>query len=276
MFLMFLSYVRLDLSATLFLTISMSCGYLRQCCSEMLSNATVRFARSTQTRFGRLTNVEASDELKSSMSMIPPIPTALGSIEALAPVGSTSRRWFALWIDSFVLSLLSVPVFMSWNWREFMAGGNLELGWANIVTWVLGGLVFQAGFLKWKAATPGKWAMGLRVIPNESSQTVETAHLDWSQCLLRSLASYLNWVAGLVFVAPALLSDRRRTILDLIAGTRVVQSHPRSHPPKTRWVLGVLAILMSLASVVNQWTGARDSISVSSEGVTIRVPRNAR
>lgn len=262
----------------------MSCGYLRQCCGEVLSNATVRFARSFKTRFGRLTNADASDELDSSMSMIPQIPTAPGSLEphALlrtplpAPVGSTSRRWFALWIDSFVLSLLSVPVFMSWNWREFMAGGNLQLGWASIVTWALGGLVFQAGFLKWKAATPGKLAMGLRVIPNGSSQTLETAHLDWNQSLLRALASYLNWVAGLVFVAPALLNDRRRTVLDLIAGTRVVQSQSSAHPPKARWLLGVLAILMSIASVVNQWTGARDSISVTSEGVTIRVPRNSR
>ena len=221
------------------------------------------------------------------MSIIPQAPSALsptGSESSSpfqptlieAPVGSTTRRWFALWIDSFVLSLLSIPVFLTWNWREFVVGGALLLSWGILITWAMGGFLFQAVFLKWKAATPGKLALGLRVVPIDSRQTVQTAKLEWSHATLRSLAAYLNWIAGLVFVAPALLSPHRRTAIDLIAGTRVIQATPWAHPPRARWVLGSLAILFSLGSAINQWAASQQSFSVTREGIVIQVPRSGK
>lgn len=92
-------------------------------------------------------------------------------------------------------------------------------------------LVYHAGFLKWKAATPGKLLVGLRVRLRETP-----GPLSWSTVLRRWAGQ--NWYAALSFV-PVLGSllglyplvdvlwplwdDKRQALHDKVARTNVVR-----------------------------------------------------
>jgi uncharacterized RDD family membrane protein YckC len=92
-------------------------------------------------------------------------------------------------------------------------------------------LVYNAGFLKWKAATPGKLAIGLRVRLRETP-----GPLSWGTVLLRWAGQ--NWYAALSIV-PILGSvlglyplldmlwplwdDKKQALHDKVAKTNVVR-----------------------------------------------------
>jgi uncharacterized RDD family membrane protein YckC len=96
-------------------------------------------------------------------------------------------------------------------------------------------LAYHVVFLRWKAATPGKLAVGIRVVPVDQGRT--PGPLSWRTALVRSvlwllprLASYAPTTVLLFFVlrfadvALPLRHPKRQSIHDVLARTQVVRS----------------------------------------------------
>ena len=102
-------------------------------------------------------------------------------------------------------------------------------------------MLYLAGFWRWKAATPGKLACGLRIVPFDQGRSRE--RLPWRAILIRAaiwvLPAAQNWLLAAIWVLPAaqnwllalrlidalypLWHPRRLAIHDLAARTQVVK-----------------------------------------------------
>lgn len=171
-------------------------------------------------------------ELARTVAVVTPESTAL-EYEVAGP----GSRFAALLVDTacqlaMLLLLAGVALLPLALWR----GGSAVLRWTAQYVWPLavgaGWLVlwgYYLGFeLLWNGQTPGKRALGLRVI-RDGGYTVEFGS--------SALRNVLRWVDLLPVVAPYLLgavvmvSHRQgRRIGDLVAGTLVIRERP------TPWV----------------------------------------
>jgi uncharacterized RDD family membrane protein YckC len=147
------------------------------------------------------------------------------------------RRLMATYLDMLVFcglsALLVLPVSQSINWTALP--GNLDEivdtvtdpSWLSHASGVLGMWIalwwcyFVSGWGLF-GATPGKWAVGLRVVDHRGRYPI-----GFSRSLLR-LVAYM--VSSLTFGLGHLLivtrSDRR-ALHDMLAGTRVVHKNRR-------------------------------------------------
>ena len=112
----------------------------------------------------------------------------------------------------------------------------VELGLASLLL----GAIYTIGFWRWKQATPGKLALGLRIRRRESPD------LPWSAILLRygfylvvglvGLVPFVGYATGIVqildFLWP-LWDDKRQALHDKVAGTNVVVSRRKAEEPST-------------------------------------------
>ncbi len=103
------------------------------------------------------------------------------------------------------------------------AGDQLLLALATVTIT----FVYQALFLRWRGATPGKLLCGLRVVPVDQGRT--SGGLDWRRAVSRALiwaAPGLNTLLGLFQIVDVLFplwQPRRQAVHDLVAGTQVVR-----------------------------------------------------
>ncbi len=105
--------------------------------------------------------------------------------------------------------------------------------WTVILTALAVGLVYHAAFLRWRGATPGKLAVGLRVTPVDRGR--EPGALTWSSIVLRVLVCLVPGAIGivgpifrLVDVLFPLWQPKRQALHDLAAKTQVVKPVTRS------------------------------------------------
>ena len=82
-------------------------------------------------------------------------------------------------------------------------------------------------FLRWRGATPGKMAVGLRVVPVDEGRS--TAKLTWSAVTIRALFWTVPnlWpmliVVRVIDVLMPLWNPKRQALHDLVAKTQVVK-----------------------------------------------------
>lgn len=87
---------------------------------------------------------------------------------------------------------------------------------------------YIAGFLRWRGATPGKLAVGLRVVPVDEGRS--TAKLSWSAVTVRALiwtVPNLQALLIVVRVVDALMplwNPKRQALHDVVAKTQVVKT----------------------------------------------------
>lgn len=129
-------------------------------------------------------------------------------------------------------------------------------GWVplrNIIFYIITLIVCHVLFLKFKGASPGKWILGLKVVPYRP----ESRDLTWSQASVRVLSSMM---LGFLFSwAPyvlALMRFDRTHLVDWIAETRVVGLKKRPTQvviyPKLAVVVFLFFALMGLGQAQNQ------------------------
>jgi uncharacterized RDD family membrane protein YckC len=89
------------------------------------------------------------------------------------------------------------------------------------------GLVYHAGFLRWKSATPGKLICGLRVVPVDRG--LDPGPLAWNSIAIRTavwvlpgISSFLGLIT-LVDVLFPLWHPKRQALHDIAAKTQVVR-----------------------------------------------------
>ena len=190
-----------------------------------------------------------------------PMPAAAGGpVVATTPDGQVLSGWWrrvgAYLIDWLIIGLVSMLVGWRWMSQIFTAYGDLvreamraadkgqpvpsstslmsEVLVPILVVSLIAvavNFVYNVAFLKWKAATPGKLALGLRIRLRE-----RPGPLSWSTVLLRWLGQEWYRVVGLVPMVGGFLGlymlvddlwplwdDKKQALHDKVAKTNVVR-----------------------------------------------------
>lgn len=90
---------------------------------------------------------------------------------------------------------------------------------AGFLSFLACAAVYWAGVTKFDGATPGKKIMGLKVICSDGELKISWARLFWRETVGRIL-SLVTFGAGYLW---CLLRRDRRTLHDLVSGTRVIE-----------------------------------------------------
>jgi uncharacterized RDD family membrane protein YckC len=145
-----------------------------------------------------------------------------GTDLALASIG---RRFLALWLDGLIQGVLMIPlffllVFTTAKAQSAGAGGQAAAAGIQIVmqlVFMAISLCYEGLFLQLKSATPGKMALGLRVVTPDGDPV--PAGQAWVRPLVRGLLGFCI----LVDYLPAFFRKDKCTLHDLAARTRVVK-----------------------------------------------------
>ena len=162
--------------------------------------------------------------------MRPPEKLTIDTPEQIAlefPLAGAGSRFLALAIDTFVqlvivLVLGLVALFVLWI-RSL--GYQATATWAFALLILLGFLLYYGYFAAfealWGGQTPGKRAVGLRVI------SVTGQPITAFDALLRNLLRIVDQMPGIyaVGVLSIFFTARNQRLGDLVAGTVVVQEH---------------------------------------------------
>jgi uncharacterized RDD family membrane protein YckC len=160
----------------------------------------------------------------------PPEKLTIDTPEQVAlefPLAGAGSRFLALAIDSFIqvaiLLVLALVAFLAFWFRS--------RGYQSLATWVFAALIllgfvlyygyFAAFESLWGGQTPGKRAVGLRVI------SVTGQPITPFDALLRNLLRIVDQMPGIyaVGVLSIFFTSRNQRLGDLVAGTVVVQEH---------------------------------------------------
>ncbi|MEK2688567.1 RDD family protein [Bdellovibrio sp. GT3] len=153
-------------------------------------------------------------------------------------VASTWKRLFAIMLDQIFLVVCYLP-FGTLFYRAWFTQGDVEISLFQLGMLFLVPALYEAVSLMLLSATPGKWLLGLKVVPADDP----TKELQYTQCVLRPLTSRLTFFFSWAIYALAFFRYDRTHLSDWVAETRVVQFTPRPQRPTIRWVVGSLLIL---------------------------------
>jgi uncharacterized RDD family membrane protein YckC len=153
-------------------------------------------------------------------------PEAVALDLETATVGS---RGVAYLLDLLLLSIGHLLIGLA---SSILGGGGFVPGWVGIVLLLLVAFVWQFGYpigfeTLWRGRTPGKAAMGLRVV------TDEAAPVGVRHAAIRATVGIfeLLMLLGLPAVISSLVSSRGQRLGDLAAGTIVVRERRAGGSP---------------------------------------------
>ena len=141
------------------------------------------------------------------------------------PLATVGRRFAAMIVDGLIQAVVWVPLMIALGFFTVKVQGPgpaaqaVGAGAQIIFQVVIFGmmLAYEGLFLQMKSATPGKMALGLRVVTAEGSPV--SPGQAWLRPFIRSLLGFC-WVVDYV---PAMFRKDRCTIHDLAAKTRVIK-----------------------------------------------------
>jgi uncharacterized RDD family membrane protein YckC len=154
-------------------------------------------------------------------------PDAVGLDVEVATVGS---RGVAYVID--LLAFLTVFVVLSFA-QLLLGGAGFVPGWFAIAVLLLLTFAWQFGYpigfeTLWRGRTPGKAALGLRVV------TLEGAPVGVRHASVRAVVGLLELLGtfGIPAILTSMISSRSQRLGDLAAGTMVVRERRASRTPQ--------------------------------------------
>lgn len=131
--------------------------------------------------------------------------------------GVPSRRVVAFFIDSFLIMMLTLGFAFVFALVHLMSFGLLR-GPAHLV--LLVGLVYLAGWMASPAmATPGQMAVGLSVRRSD-----DLGRATLVQTIAFTGLLYLTLVAGVIWLAVAFFTVRRRALHDMLSGLVIIRA----------------------------------------------------
>jgi uncharacterized RDD family membrane protein YckC len=131
--------------------------------------------------------------------------------------GVPSRRIAAFLIDWLLIALVTMTVSVVFAIIHLMTLGLLH-GPANLILII--GLVYEAGWIASPAmATPGQAAVGLG-----TRRSDDLGRPTLVQAIAFTGLLYLTLAAGVIWLAVAFFTHRRRAIHDMISGLVVVRA----------------------------------------------------
>jgi uncharacterized RDD family membrane protein YckC len=153
-------------------------------------------------------------------------------------VPSTWKRLAAFFIDQIVMVLFYLP-FAGKFFQAFFLDEDVYLSLIQLLVFFLIPALYEFVFLVVMQATPGKWLLGLKVVPQHNPYTP----LHITQCIMRPVVGRLSFFFGWAIYAVAFFRYDRTHIADWVAETRVIQFKPRPMRAKIRWIAGSFFVL---------------------------------
>lgn len=141
------------------------------------------------------------------------------------PLATVSRRFAAMVVDGLIQGALLLPLGVLTGFfaaKTQSSGTEMQAAAAGIqivmqIVFMGIALAYEGLFLQLKSATPGKMALGIRVVTPDGDPVA--AGQAWLRPLIRSLLGF----CFLVDYLPAFFRKDRCTLHDLAARTRVVR-----------------------------------------------------
>ena len=126
------------------------------------------------------------------------------------------QRAVALLIDWLIVVVVSMPVIVLAFGAEYFSLDPMRRAWDLVFTFVLG--VVVVGFWRYCGATPGKLAVGVRIVDARTGAVPSTGRL-----VVRFLAYVVSALPLYLGFLWAAVDRRKQGWHDKIAGTVVVQ-----------------------------------------------------
>lgn len=180
-------------------------------------------------------------------------------------IPSTWRRLVARFIDQILRLFFYLP-FAKPFFLLLFTDQEVPISLLQLTGLFLVPTIYEVIFLILMQATPGKWIMGLKVVP--ASNPME--YLSWQQCLLRPLTQTLTFFFSWAIYAVAFFRYDRTHLADWVAETRVVQSTPRATRASLRPLLGVLFVFLNISEGLASARSILDSIQWEDKKVDLR------
>jgi len=141
------------------------------------------------------------------------------------PLATVGRRFAAMIVDGLIQAVVWVPLLIGFGFFTVKVQGTGAAGEAGamgaqiflqiIIFGIM--LAYEGLFLQMKSATPGKMALGLRVVTAEGNPV--SPGQAWLRPFIRSILGFC-W---LVDYLPAVFRKDKCTVHDLAAKTRVIK-----------------------------------------------------
>lgn len=153
------------------------------------------------------------------------------------PLATLGSRQIAQWLDMMILGAAAL-ILAFLGGAAITVAAVLDASVAPVVAASAVVLLFllQWGYffgfeLAWQGQTPGKRAVGLRVVTDEGGPPGAVA------CLVRNLVRFLDLLPGTYGIGAlaVFLSRRGKRLGDLAAGTVVIRQPPPSARPPLSW-----------------------------------------
>lgn len=154
-------------------------------------------------------------------------------------VPSTWKRLIAVTIDQLMILPFYLP-FAKKFFTVFFTDDDVYLSLLQLFILFLVPAFYEFVFLVVMQATPGKWLMGLKVVPHNSPYE----ELHWTHCVMRPVVGRLSFFFAWGIYALAFFRYDRTHLADWLAETRVIQFVPRARRAKLRWILGTVFVIM--------------------------------
>jgi uncharacterized RDD family membrane protein YckC len=150
-------------------------------------------------------------------------------------IPSTWRRLSANLLDEVIMLPFYIP-FFGIAFKLFTSDDDVRISLFTFILILMIPAFYEFIFLVLMQATPGKWLLGLKVVPAEDMDD----RLEWERSLLRALGKRLSLFLSSALYALGLFRYDRTHAVDWLAETRVIQFSPRSKAPTIRWIIGSL------------------------------------
>lgn len=180
-------------------------------------------------------------------------------------VPSTFRRLAARGVDSLIRLFFYFPFVKSF-FKLVFTEDEVVISLGQFVLFLMVPALYEFIFLVLMQATPGKWLMGLKVVP--ANRPFEELH--WTQCVLRPLAERLSVLFSWAIYATAFFRYDRTHVADWFAETRVVQFVPRSSRAKLRWFLGSVLVLIYFSEGMTSARHMLQAVDLENQQVNLR------
>jgi uncharacterized RDD family membrane protein YckC len=163
-------------------------------------------------------------------TFVPPPPPAASaaSVDTATRTRSTDsgvlvyagvlRRWFADVIDGIITAIVGLGVNMVLGVAAANAGeANLGLFGLGMLTNIVLGMVYYVWFTGARGATPGKIALGLKVVKPDGGE------VSYGRAFGRYFGETLSAILLGIGYLMAAFDDQKRTLHDRICETRVIK-----------------------------------------------------
>ncbi|HWU43255.1 MAG TPA: RDD family protein [Bdellovibrio sp.] len=180
-------------------------------------------------------------------------------------VPSTWKRLIAFGIDQLFAALLYLP-FAKTLWQLFSTDEDIYISLGKLFLLFLVPALYEFIFLMILQATPGKWIMGLRVVPAHNAYN----ELTLPQCILRPFVERLSFFFSWAIYALAFFKYDRTHLADWVAETRVIQFTPRIRRPRVRWIVGTVLLFSYLYQGLIYSTNVLNQIDWENKRVELR------